>query len=138
MRAFDTGRPTIVRRAASALLLLAFVAGALTPALAPAYGSSSLSQTQSGFVASDSLTTGNTAYWRVGGSATSQPGAKFTFSEDSSGLHIGVQAASNGKWAGYYAVSPNTAAQLFHLTVTNTYTSIPSTSPASGFNTGLY
>ena len=138
MRAFDPGRPTIVRRAASSLLLLAFVAGALTPTLTPAYGSSTLNQTQSGFVASDSLTTGNTAYWRAGGSANGQPGAKFTFSEDSSGLHIGVQAASNGQWAGYYAVSPNTSAQLFHLTVTDTYTSIPATTPASGFNTGLY
>jgi len=90
--------------------------------------------TRSGLAASDSLTTGNTAYWVFGGSAAGQPGAKYTYSEDSQGMHIGVQSAVDGQWAGYYAVNGNTPAYLFHARLTLPYSTIPGQS----FNTGLY
>jgi hypothetical protein len=93
-----------------------------------------LAQKGGGLVSSDSLTTGNTASWTFGGSAAGQPGAKFTQSEDSQGLHIGVQPAASGTWAGYYAVSRNTNATLFHAVVTLAYKSVPD----NGFNTGIY
>ncbi len=88
----------------------------------------------SGLVASDSLTTGNTGSWTFGGDAASQPGAKYSYSEDSQGLHIGVQPAASGTWSGYYAVSGDTSATLFHALVTLPYTSVPD----NGFNTGIY
>ncbi|MDE1829727.1 MAG: hypothetical protein KGI25_05345 [Thaumarchaeota archaeon] len=46
---------------------------------------------QSGLLASDSLTTGNTTYMKVGGTAT-----QHSLYEDSQGLHIGVQSSSRG------------------------------------------
>jgi len=95
---------------------------------------SSISLVSSGLVASDSLTTGNTASWKFGGDAASQPGAKFVYSEDSLGLHIGVQPATSGTWSGYYAVSKNTSATLFHAVINLAYTSVPD----NGFNTGIY
>ena len=84
-----------------------------------------LVQKSSGLVASDSLTTGNTAYWTFGGDAASQSGAKFTYSEDSQGLHIGVQSASSGTYSGYYAVSPNSTGFLYHAVVTLANSSLP-------------
>ncbi len=100
-----------------------------------AYASSgTITRTQSGLVASDSLTTGNTNQWTFGGDAASQPGAKYTHSEHAQGLHIGVQTPAAGTWSGYYAVSGNTNAELFHAAVTEPYSSVPN----NGFNTGIY
>jgi hypothetical protein len=93
-----------------------------------------LVQTSSGLLASDPLTTGNTSYWTFGGDAASQPGAKYAYSEDVQGLHIGAQSPAGGTYAGYYAVSPNSTGSLFHATVTLANTSVP----ADDFNTGLY
>jgi hypothetical protein len=91
-----------------------------------------IKQSQSGLVAQDSLTTGNTASWVFGGSAVGQPGATYQYYEDSQGLHIGVQSGPN-LWAGYYAVAQPTA-QVFHAVLT-----LPSsTIPSQFFNTGLY
>lgn len=94
----------------------------------------SIGLVSSGLVSSDSLVTGSTSSWAFGGDAASQPGAKYTYSEDSQGLHIGVRPATSGTWSGYYAVSRNTSATLFHAVVTLAYPSIPD----NGFNTGMY
>lgn len=92
-----------------------------------------LTLSQSGVLAQDSLTTGNLAYWTLYGDAV-QRQAPYAYNEDSSGLHIGIQAAKQGQWAGFYAESPNTNGQLFHAVLTLPYSSIPS----GTFNTGLY
>ena len=54
----------------------------------------SISEVQSGLVARDSLTTGNTAYWTFYGDAVAQ-NAPYKYNENSSGLYIGVKAATN-------------------------------------------
>jgi hypothetical protein len=94
-----------------------------------------VTQTQSGLDKSDSLATGNMAYWVFDGSASRQPGSKISYSEDAQGLHIGVQSPATGFWSGYYARSPNTTATLYHLTTTLSYTTMPT---GESFNTGLY
>lgn len=60
--------------------------------------------------------------------------APFSYSEDSSGLHIGVQSALVNQWAGYYAAR-NEGAQLFHAVLSLPSTTIPGN---KSFNTGLY
>src|SRR5438309_5287721 len=129
-------RGKAVRAAALVTLVLLFLSNgaALAPLGTARAATGTLTLVSSGLVASDSLTSGNTASWRFGGDAASQPGAKFAYSENSSGLHIGVQSAAGGTWAGYYAVSGNTSATLFHALVTLPYTSVPDNS----FNTGIY
>src|SRR2546428_3847093 len=118
---------------ASAILLLV---SAFVPAMNITHAApGDITQVKSGLVKADSLTTGNTTYWRIGGSATSQPGAKYALSEDAQGLHIGVQAAAPSQWAGYYTESPNTTAFLFHAFITLPYTSLPSN---ESYNMGLY
>src|SRR5207249_295205 len=67
----------------------------------------SLNRVQSGVLAQDSLTTGNLAYWTFYGDAV-QEHAPYTYGEDSQGLHVGIQAAKQGQWAGYFAESPDT------------------------------
>ncbi len=96
---------------------------------------SAVTQTQSGLDKFDSLATGITPYWTFDGSANNQPGSKTSFSEDSQGLHIGVQSPLSGVWTGFYARSPNTFATLYHLVTRMDYTSMPT---GLGFNTGLY
>src|SRR3989454_59380 len=93
----------------------------------------SINEVQSGLLAQDSLTTGNTAYWFFYGDAV-LTGAPHTYSEDSQGLHIGIQATKAGSWIGFFAESPNTAGQLFHAVLTLPYSKIAS----NEFNTGVY
>jgi len=93
----------------------------------------SMARVQAGLVAQDSLTTGNTAYWTFYGDAVAQ-NAPSRYSENSSGLHIGVQAAASGKYAGFYALSPKTSAELFHAVLALPFTDIP----GGSYNTGLY
>jgi hypothetical protein len=123
---------------AATLVTLALLFLSNSTALAPLRtahaATGTITPVSSGLVAADSLTTGSTSSWTFGGSASAQPGAKFGYSEDSSGLHIGVQSAAGGTWAGYYAVSGNTTATLFHSVLTLAYSSVPDNS----FNTGLY
>src|SRR5581483_8093560 len=72
------------------------------------FARSTFSKTNSGLVAQDSLTNDssvNTNYWTLGGDAVAM-NAPHSYSEDSGGLHIGVQAASSGQWAGFYAMTP--------------------------------
>jgi hypothetical protein len=117
---------TLVRTAA----LLALLIGGLVPFAGVAVASpGSVTRSQSGLVASDSMTTGNMASWTGGGTATN----KNVF-EDSQGLHVGVQSPSSGTWVNYYLDSQPANAQLFQAGLT-----IPYTSVADGvFNPGFY
>ena len=117
--------------AAILLLVSAFVPAMNITHAAPG----DVSQVKSGRVAADSLMTGNTTSWTFGGEATILPGAKYTYSEDAQGLHIGVQAGAPNQWAGFYAASQNTTASLFHAFITLPYTSMPT---GEEYNTGIY
>ncbi len=75
----------------------------------------------------------STGYWTYGGDAPAE-NASYAFYRDTQGLHIGVQAPSNGTYAGYYAVTPNTNAMLFHAVLTSPV----STTPYGDFQNGLY
>ena len=102
----------------------------------------SVTQVQSGLVASDSLTnetmtqqqlqTGS-GYWAYSGDAPAEK-APYSFSRDSQGLHIGVQAPSSGTWAGYFAESPNTNGVLFHSVITTPVRTVPS----QNYENGMY
>lgn len=102
----------------------------ITPTVGTASAATnSIDKVQSGLVASDSLTSGNTAYWTFDGTATLHD-----YYEDNLGLHLGVQSPGSGTWVNYYAASPFVDAQLFHAVIT-----IPYNSVADGvFNPGLY
>jgi hypothetical protein len=128
------GSSATVATAATIALLILSTLTMTTPFGKAHAAAGTVSLATSGLVASDSLTTGNTASWTFGGDAASQPGAKYAYSEDSQGLHIGVQPATGGTWSGYYAVSGDTSATLFHAVVTLAYASVPD----NGFNTGIY
>ena len=105
-------------------------------------GTSSVTQVQSGLVASDSLTNetmtqqqlqaGN-GYWAYAGDAPAEK-APYSFSRDTQGLHIAVQAPSSGTWAGYFAESPNTNAILFHSVITTPVRTVPS----QNYENGMY
>ncbi|MGI0007633.1 MAG: hypothetical protein ACREAR_06515 [Nitrosotalea sp.] len=104
----------------------------------------SVDKVSSGLVVSDSLTNetqtqqqlqSNPGYWTYGGDAPLF-NAPFAFSRDTQGLHIGVQAPANGTWAGYYAVTPDTKAMLFHSIVTTPVQTIPSN--FNWFENGMY
>ena len=112
------------------LLLLAITANGFPVARA---NSSSMTKLQTGLAYSDSLTSGNTNYWMFGGSALAQ-NATTAYYENSSGLMVGVESATPGVWAGYFAISPLTQAEIFHATITLPNATIPSYSA----NTGLY
>ncbi|TMP97495.1 MAG: hypothetical protein E6K99_08885 [Thaumarchaeota archaeon] len=129
-----TGRSRIVLAISLAAILL--LVSAFVPAMNITHAEpGDVTQVKSGRVASDSLTTGNTTSWTFGGEATILPGAKFTHSEDAQGLHIGVQAGAPSQWTGFYAVTQNTSASLFHAFITLPYTSMPK---GEEYNTGLY
>jgi hypothetical protein len=115
--------------------------GSITPSPSPSY---SLSKTHSGLVSSDSLTRGNlnsqqlkqqtNPRWFFDGSAVVQ-GAPYEYYEDTAdGLHLGVEALAAGQWAGFFAVTPDLNAQLYHAVLTLPYNSISDNS----FDTGLY
>ena len=81
----------------TASLIFLTVAANATPATAAS--TDALTQLQSGLVASDQLTAGNSGYWSFYGSAVLQ-NAPYAHYEDASGLNVGVQAATEGQWAG--------------------------------------
>lgn len=112
----------------SSVLLAALLSG--TSGLGAASATSySITKVQSGLLASDSLTTGNTTFMKTGGTATLHD-----LYEDSQGLHIGVQSPSSGQWVNYYAHPPRADAVLYHVLLT-----IPENSISDGvFNPGLY
>lgn len=102
----------------------------------------SFTKVKSGLVASDSLT-GEVAnkeqllaenkYWHYGGSAQVL-NAPYDIFKDSQGFHVGVQSLADGEWAGFYGVTPNTDATLFHAVITTDRRTIPS----NFYNNGLY
>jgi len=94
---------------------------------------SSTSLTHSGLVIQDPLNNetknrqqlvANQRYWIYGGDAPAR-NAPYDFFKDLLGFHIGVQAPSNGTWAGIYAASPNENAALFHSVITTPVSKIP-------------
>ena len=85
---------------------------------------STITQTKSGLDHFDSLTTGDTSYWYIGGDAQDY-GAPHSYSEDSGGLHLSVESKSAGAWIGYYALSPNSAATAYHVGMTLPYATVP-------------
>jgi hypothetical protein len=93
----------------------------------------SVNLSKSGLVTTDPLTTGKTALWTFDGSAVAL-GTPHQYSEDQSGLHLGVQTKPGVVWAGYYAAKGETA-QLFHGMLSLPSSTIP---VAQNFNTGLY
>src|SRR5256712_9934526 len=112
-------------------LLLALLAGAMMPTVRTAGAATgSVTKVQSGLVASDSLTSGNSSYWTFGGGAV-----KYNYYEDAQGLHLGVQSPSSGTWVNYYGGTPFVNAQLFHAVLTIPYTSMGRNDV---FNPGLY
>ena len=101
-----------------------------------------INKTQCGLYASDPLNNqtatqqqlkANSTYWVYGGDAPGE-NAPFSYYEDTQGLHIGVQAPSDGTYAGYYAVTPNTNAMLFHAVLTSPVNTVP----YGEFQNGLY
>ncbi|SMH71441.1 exported protein of unknown function [Candidatus Nitrosotalea okcheonensis] len=111
------------------VVMSVIVIGTIAPTSTVSASTNSISKIQSGLVSSDSLTTGNTAGWTFGGTAT-----LYNYYEDSQGLHLGVQAPSSGRWVNYYAASSGANAHLFHAALTIPYTSVPD----GVFNPGLY
>ena len=77
--------------------------------------------------------TASSTYWVYGGDAPGE-NATYSYNEDPQGLHIGVQAPANGTYAGYYAVSPNSNAMLFHAVLTTPVRTVP----YGDFQNGLY
>ncbi|HEU5489048.1 MAG TPA: fibronectin type III domain-containing protein, partial [Candidatus Nitrosotalea sp.] len=80
----------------------------------------SITLVQPGLVVSDSLTNetmtkdqllANQQFWRYGGSATVN-NTPYDISRDPQGFHIGVQAANDGNWTGFYGVAPSSNAVL--------------------------
>lgn len=74
-------------------------------------------------------------YWLFGGDAPGK-NATYTFWRDFTGLHIGVKARSNNTYVGFYAVSRNTNATLFHVTIITPLQSLPATN--AYFEPGMY
>jgi hypothetical protein len=121
--AADGGERALRSRSTRARLrvaLLTLILGAMmVPGAAAAGAAGSVTKTQSGLVASDSMTTGNLASWTLGGSASS-----YDYYENSQGLYIGVQSPSSGTWVNYYAGSPSVNAEVFNANITIPYTSV--------------
>lgn len=122
-----------MKKGAIALVILLMALPFLFQLQGTEAAASPLTEAHSGLIAQDSLTSGNLGYWTLYGDAV-QEHAPYSYGENSTGLHIGIQAAKQGKWAGFYAESPNTSGELFHAVLTLPYSSIPS----GDFNTGLY
>ncbi|HET7337831.1 MAG TPA: fibronectin type III domain-containing protein, partial [Candidatus Nitrosotalea sp.] len=104
----------------------------------------SITLAQPGLVVSDSLTNetmtkdqllANQQFWRYGGSATVN-NTPYDISRDPQGFHIGVQAANDGNWTGFYGVAPSSNAVLFHAVITTPVESVPTTNDF--YENGLY
>jgi len=104
----------------------------------------SINQVRSGLSTSDPLNNevktqqqlqANQQFWTYGGDAPAE-NASFAFFKDTQGLHIDVKAPADGIWAGYYAVTPNTNAKLFHAVITTPVRTIPTVNDF--YENGLY
>ena len=118
----------------------------ISPSLGVSYlrasyaASGSLTKVTSGLVAFDPLNQQltmsqleNSNYWKFSGDAPGE-GAPYNFYENSSGLHIAVQAKNNSTFAGFFAKSPNTDFVLVHVRIT----APAKTVPQGSFESGLY
>lgn len=103
-----------------------------------------ISRTASGLLLSDSFTNetrtqqqlqASHSYWTYDGDAPGEK-APYTVWRDLQGLHIGVQAPSNGTFAGYYAQTQQSKAVLYHVQVTTPVSTIPVTGEV--FENGMY
>ena len=103
-----------------------------------------ISLAKSGLVVSDPLNNeiktqqelqANPGYWYYNGDAPDLK-ANYTFFRDLQGLHVGAQAPANGTYAGFYAMSQNTNATLFHAIVSTPVRTIPSNN--NFFFNGIY
>ena len=130
IQAYDSAGNLVASTPSSVSLWGGDVFAVSTPNPAPA---GHVTQTRAGLDHFDSLTTGNTSYWSIFGSAPAE-GAPFAFNENSTGLHLGVQAKFPTTWAGLFAESPNTTATAYHAVITLPYSTIPD----NNFNTGMY
>jgi hypothetical protein len=95
--------------------------------------SGSINKIKCGLYASDPLNNetetqqqlqASSGYWRYEGDAPLL-NASYAFYRDSEGLHISTESPANGTWAGYFAVTPNTNAELFHAVISNPVNTIP-------------
>ena len=79
----------------------------------------------------------NPGYWSYGGDAPNE-GARYDYFKNTEGLHLGVRAARDGIWAGYYAESQNTTGLLFHAIVTTPVNVTSSAEDPQWYENGLY
>jgi hypothetical protein len=86
-------------------------------AAAATYADSKIVRTQSGLIASDSLTTGDLSKWYLFGDAIARKAPHAGY-EDKDGLHIGIIAPKENRWSGYFAISPLREAKLYHVKIT--------------------
>ena len=93
----------------------------------------SVASVHAGPLMADALTVGRSVGWNFTGDAPREH-APWSFAENSTGLHISVEAVNSSQWAGFFAKTNNTYAHVFHALISLPYTTIPSNS----FNTGLY
>ena len=132
LKNFSRVRESLLFSSMLALLLMSVI----SPLDAAHAATGTVTRASTGLDHKDQLTTTiDTSYWKFNGSAGREFNAKFAFSEDSQGLHVGVQSGAPGTFAGFFAISPNTTASLYHLFVTLAYPSMPA---GETFNTGLY
>jgi len=103
-----------------------------------------ISLAKSGLVVSDPLNNeiktqqelqADPGYWYYNGDAPDLK-ANYTFFRDLQGLHVGAQAPANGTYAGFYAMSQNTNATLFHAVISTPIRTIPSNN--NFFFNGIY
>ncbi|MGI0101169.1 MAG: hypothetical protein ACREA7_01070 [Nitrosotalea sp.] len=106
----------------------------------------SIKQTESGLIASDSLTNetktqqqlqASHGYWTYGGDAPNE-NAPYDVFKDHQGLHIGAQAAPDGSWAGYYAEGKNANGQVFHAIITTPVSVVSNMTNPQWYENGLY
>lgn len=108
----------------------------------------SMNKVKSGLFISDSLKNGNLTrgelfekfnqkynrVWTLYGSAISRKAPIDVYENTLDGLSLGIKSANKGKWAGYFAMTRDDYASLFHAVLT-----IPAKLPEDErFSTGLY
>src|SRR5487761_1252766 len=93
-----------------------------------------LTQTRSGLVVSDPLTSGSVSAWTTGGFSSSVS-PLCTPSENSSGVCLQVQPQNSNQWAGNFIAQNVGNASVYHALLNMSYSATPSN---VAFNMGLY
>ena len=132
------------------IIILGAMITSVTIALIPIINASvenmtpSIVKVKSGLIIADGLNNENQTkeqlmtnqqYWHYTGSAVVR-NALFDLYGDTQGLHIGVKAPSNGTYAGFFAVNPETKAMLFHSVISSGIRAISDSD--NYFQNGLY